>query len=529
MSFKPTAQQEAFLGELEFSDDNIALVARAGTGKTTTALLAPPVILRRNPRAEISYFAFGNAISKEINDKLQAKGYDWKQVQATTTHGAGWGLIRFAFRLSNDNINSYKVRDLMRDLIRALEANGSESLREWKELFAPIQRLVEMAKVEGFGYFDDRQIDCVEHWEAIADHYEIDDLESARDLAFAISAAQHVYQLSLDDVSQIDFADMILWPLIKGLRVRFQKDVIFVDEAQDTSRLRQELISKFLKPEGRIVVIGDPDQAIMGFAGASVSAMQDMVDRFSCTTMPLNVTWRCPKNVVALAQEIVPDYVAADEAPEGEVVHMEGIPADLRPGDAVLCRNVAPLIDTAYSLIRHGKGCKVEGRSIGEGLIALAKRWKANSIDRLLHRVDIFQARETEKAKAKGDDLKIESIADKCDTLREICKVCIARKQTRTDDVIAFIESLFSDNTPGSVITLATYHRAKGREWDRVVLYDHARRSPSKYAKRPWQLKQEHNLAYVAITRAKKTLVLSTPKRDEASEDDQMRFFAQEG
>lgn len=72
--------------------------------------------------------------------------------------------------------------------------------------------------------------------------------------------------------------------------------------------------------------------------------------------------------------------------------------------------------------------------------------------------------------------------------------------------MVEFIERLFADGMD-NVVTLATYHRSKGREWDRVVLWEHASRCPSKAARQEWQLEQERNLAYVAFTRAKKTLV----------------------
>jgi len=56
-------------------------------------------------------------------------------------------------------------------------------------------------------------------------------------------------------------------------------------------------------------------------------------------------------------------------------------------------------------------------------------------------------------------------------------------------------------------VTLATYHRSKGREWTRVFLVEHSTRCPSPYARQPWQQNQEANLAYVAVTRAMATLV----------------------
>jgi len=72
------------------------------------------------------------------------------------------------------------------------------------------------------------------------------------------------------------------------------------------------------------------------------------------------------------------------------------------------------------------------------------------------------------------------------------------------------IRELFSDSEGNQrkVLTLSTIHRAKGREWDRVFALDMDRLSPSRWAKKPWELAQESNLCYVQVTRAKKHLTL---------------------
>jgi superfamily I DNA/RNA helicase len=140
-----------------------------------------------------------------------------------------------------------------------------------------------------------------------------------------VEVCQQVYRQSLAQTDVIDFDDMILFPLIKNLRVKFGKDVIFLDEAQDLSRARQALARKFLKPSGRLVIVGDDRQAIYGFSGADAAALDNLVQSMNATVLPLSITWRCPKAVVSLAQTIVPDIEAAPTAPEGVVstVHLQ--------------------------------------------------------------------------------------------------------------------------------------------------------------------------------------------------------------
>jgi len=183
------------------------------------------------------------------------------------------------------------------------------------------------------------------------------------------------------------------------------------------------------------------------------------------------------------------------------------MPTDLVPGqDAILCRNTAPLITQAYKLIRQKIPAKVEGRAIGEGLIALSRRWKVRGIDALLVKLDIYRDRETQKANAKGNEVKAAEVDDRVTSLEEICKECLQQGKNTVEDVVDHINALFADDARGCV-TLATYHRSKGREWPRVILFEHDSRCPSKGARQAWQLDQENNLAYVAFTRAQQSLV----------------------
>ena len=57
------------------------------------------------------------------------------------------------------------------------------------------------------------------------------------------------------------------------------------------------------------------------------------------------------------------------------------------------------------------------------------------------------------------------------------------------------------------LVRLCTIHRAKGREWDRVFILGRNRYQPSKWAKTKADIEGERNLAYVAVTRAKRELV----------------------
>jgi superfamily I DNA/RNA helicase len=498
---KLTTQQTTFVDAVVNGKGHKCMRARAGTGKTSTIIASVLPYIAKFPRHKIAICAFGKAIQVEIDGKLKALGIDWKQCQAVTSHSLGFGPVRETFK--DVKVDKFKVRDMLR----------AENARVFFQFSGAIGDLVHLAKLEGFGFFDDCQIGDVGAWYRMAEHYGVNGFDNTSDMDKVVEAAQYIYRKSLEKTDVVDFDDMVLFPLVYNLRVAYPKDLIYLDEAQDTSRARRALIKKFLTPGGRLMIVGDDRQAIMGFAGASANALDEMIEEMHAEVLPLTMTWRCPKAVVALAQRYVPDIQAADDAPEGVVLNVTELPVELRKTDAILCRNTAPLIDQAYALIRRGVACKVEGRDIGTGLLRMVDRWTAiKTVPAFLDKLEDWQARESQKAIAKGKEDKLTEIADKCDTLRVICSAVTANvKEHRSgaaslDDVRVFINNLFDDNVKG-VLTLATYHRSKGREWPRVMLIEHATRCPTPYARQAWQLRQEDNLAYVAITRAQSDLV----------------------
>lgn len=495
-----TAQQQNFIDAVVGAaraggGRNFCLRARAGTGKTSTVLELVDEYAAAFPTHEVVLCAFGAAASKELKEKLEKRGHtNWRTISASTIHSLGFGLLKAVYRLTRDNVDEHKVRKL-------IDAQNDVVYHQHGAL---IERLVGYAKLEGFGFFPDAQVGDTHAWYRIADHYDINGFDDTTQLDAVVRAAQHVYRLSLDKVDAIDFNDMILFPLVKNLRVRYQKDMLVVDEAQDTGRARQALVRKFVRPRGTLIVVGDDRQGIYGFAGAQADALEKLIEGLDATVLPLTVSWRCPAAVIREAQRIVPDIEAAPSAIEGEVLQLEALP-DLTPTDAILCRNTAPLVERAYALLRAGVACRVEGREIGTGLIRMINRWKVATIDVWLRRLENYQARETQKALAKGSEAKAAEVADRCETLRHIANACLDRKQNRVDDMRAFVDAMFTDDVAG-VVTLCTYHRSKGREWPRVWLLQHAARCPSPWAKQDWQRHQEQNLAYVAITRAQQVL-----------------------
>jgi superfamily I DNA/RNA helicase len=115
-------------------------------------------------------------------------------------------------------------------------------------------------------------------------------------------------------------------------------------------------------------------------------------------------------------------------------------------------------------------------------------------------RLEIWHDREVERLTKKGQEQRIQSVEDKRDTIQAF----IASSGAGTViELKEHITALFE--TTNGVVTLCTVHKAKGLEAERVFLLNIGM-MPSPWARSAHALKQESNLEYVAITRAKSVL-----------------------
>jgi superfamily I DNA/RNA helicase len=112
---------------------------------------------------------------------------------------------------------------------------------------------------------------------------------------------------------------MIWLPIV--LRLPIEKyDWVFVDEAQDLNKSQLELVHNLVNETGRVCCVGDRHQSIYGFRGADVDAIPRLIRELNeVKVLPLTVSWRCPSSVVGLAQQLVPQFQAAPDAPEGTI------------------------------------------------------------------------------------------------------------------------------------------------------------------------------------------------------------------
>lgn len=492
MTRQLSPQQSAVVEFVRTGRGSAFVEAVAGAGKTTTLIEAC-----KSMSGSVAFAAYNKKIAQEITAKLAELGLG-NQVRAGTFHSFGfnaWRRVHPSVRL-DEKAKSAETLDLL-----GFEADESKSDRATVTL-----KLIGLAKQRAIGLFGKAQDESL--WYDIVDHFDLtNELEDEYAIEGVVRDAMKGLELHRAMADRlIDFDDMIYMPVVSGCRV-WQNDWVLVDEAQDTNPARRALARKMLRPNGRAIFVGDRHQAIYGFTGADNDAIDQIVRDFGCRTLPLTVTYRCPKSVVAEAQRVVSHIQAHETAPEGLVRRIEQadlFTQSLVAADAILCRKTKPLVETAYSLIRRGIACHVEGKDIGAGLLKLANKYAARSLDALITKLDAYAERECEKLTAKGRETQAEALMDRVETLKVLAEGC-----KTLDELKQRILQLFqdSDNEQKPTLTLSTVHKSKGREWGRVFVLGENLWMPSPYARQDWQMEQEDNLIYVAYTRAQRELV----------------------
>jgi DNA helicase-2/ATP-dependent DNA helicase PcrA len=299
---------------------------------------------------------------------------------------------------------------------------------------------------------------------------------------------------------------MIWLPVIHDAKV-WQYDRVFIDETQDLNQAQIKLALKACKKGGRICAVGDNFQSIYGFTGADTAALDNVVKNLDAKVLPLSVTYRCAKAIVAIAQEFVPDLEAAPDAKEGTVSYIgeKEMLKQVQAGDFILSRTNAPLIGYCLRLIREGKRANIQGRDIGATLASFIKKSKAKTIPTLVKYTEAWREKEIARLLKKIPPADTQSVDDKADTI-----LALAEGVPSIQALLTSIEELFSDDdNTSSKIVLSTTHKAKGLERDRVFLlrdtYMRSRRDQA-------VAQEEKNLLYVAITRSREHLFMVSTK-----------------
>jgi len=305
-----------------------------------------------------------------------------------------------------------------------------------------------------------------------------------------------------------------------------------VDEYQDISPLQQALLETWLGDRQELCVVGDPRQTIYTFAGARSDFLTGFQDRYEkAQVFELNRNYRSSQEVVALANRVSPDTPleairqvsekpvfrtfknAGDEA-TGVVRQInEFLENGVGRGEiAVLARTNAQLVKMEQELKNSGIDYQVRGSGrffkrpeVIQGAGAIRALQTSEPKEPLFIEVSKIISALGWKSTADMDEKWL--------ALNWFLEVLEELEEPNLDEYLRELdERERSGHEPmRDAVMLATIHGTKGLEFAKVFLIGvNQNYFPIGYAKTDAEIAEEQRLFYVAITRAKDFLQVSS-------------------
>ncbi|WP_121117525.1 UvrD-helicase domain-containing protein [Croceibacterium ferulae] len=469
----PTDEQQAILDRAPTG--TIKVLAGAGCGKTSTLVR----YAERWPGKGL-YLAFNSAIAREAGAKFP------RNIEARTAHSFAFRQLGLGGRrpeLANRYLD--KHLDAFDPLIRAVPGVPPAKLRG-----------LILGTIERFLIDEGTRI---KHR-----HCELTDKaqnRAVREIAGAIALkllnfARHDLPITHDTyLKRFEMKHRI-----EGF------DYLLLDEAQD---LNPVLISIARKAGIPTIVVGDPYQSIYRFRGAV-----DAMNAFEADELTLTQSWRFGQEIAQVANRILrhssrpPRHRLTGNPAITSTITRYGGRVAMQPGTAILARTNARLFQSLASIDRpfHLVGGIRDLHRQLTSAHALSQGQRFKVTDESIGRFGSWRNLEYAADHGDGEMRRVRDIVD--------------QHGHRLPGLLDRLDGLHRDAESDAQIVVSTAHKAKGREWDNVIVLDDfdppadlaARRRGD--AKKTVDTDQQINLLYVACTRARRRLYLAPPLHD---------------
>ena len=541
----------------------VCILAGAGTGKTRaiTRRIANMVHGGTAPAGHILAVTFTARAAGEMRTRLRALGVGG--VQARTFHAAALRQLQFfAARVLGGDVPEIVDRPIRIVANAAARARLRADRAEVRDLAA--------------------EIDWAKAVLASPEDYPARALEAGRETTTSPETVAEVYEQYEEAKrrgGQLDFSDLLLI-MSSALesyadvaeQVRSQYRHFVVDEYQDVSPLQQRMLDAWLGGRDDLCVVGDPNQTIYSFAGATPSHLTGFRGRFpSAEVITLRRDYRSTPQVVALANALMKNTTAFGvgvqlvgqraNGPPPTFVEFDDEPAEAATVAAACARLVAEGTDASEIaiLFRINAQSEVYEQALAQAGVPYILRGGERFFDRPEIRQARLLLRGAARAASDGDPLvdevrsvlassgwdperpppggaareRWESLAALLALAEETAAVHEAAVPDSADpvpsgslpgepeptggpatlaDFVAELDQRAAAQHAPTVqgVTLASLHSAKGLEWDAVFLVGLTDTTlPIQHAKTDAQLAEERRLLYVGITRARERVSLS--------------------
>jgi DNA helicase-2/ATP-dependent DNA helicase PcrA len=479
-----------------------------GTGKTTKLLKYVQTFLKLGtPIEKIGYFAFTKKAATEAKERMlklfPQYGYrDLNHFQ--TLHSLAFNTLG----MKKDNVMQPEhYEEIGRTIgVQVSVYRGGEEETGYIDSDSEYFNLINIARIKNITPKDEYNTDLYSD--------EID-----YNLVEIIEAELKNYKSSF---VLYDFTDMIEKFVSSELCPKF--DVVFIDEAQDLSPIQWKMYDIIKKNTKIMILAGDDDQAIYGWAGADVKRFQDEPAKEKI----LPQSYRVPIRVQKVADSIISqidtriDKIWNPRNEEGECKEVYDLDeVDLTQGKwLVLARTNYRLIKMKPYLMERGIYFEYKERKSFSAKLWKAIRdfskWTSGAQLTASEIKDIF---DYTKHEFDGEDHKSYSCEyfniDTSDTWYELFDA--------DPEQVLYIRQMLSNKEKLSEearVKLSTIHSAKGGEADNVLLIlDNTDKIRESIEKSPEKADEEHRVWYVGVTRTKQNLYIMAAKEDRLGYD----------
>lgn len=425
----PTPEQEIIFSNRKSPQ---IIRARAGSGKTSTILFSAGMD---------RIFCYNKAIAEEIS----AKGGN-----SQTWHAFCLGLLRskgFSGRI-----------DIWADTKHCYDLfpSGTEEEKEIRrKKLSSLGKIIPILKENLVS-----PADC----ESFLEEFAIPFI-SKEEVMFAMSKPPGMKD------KKVSFSDLLV--LTHSIRDSLPKiPFAWIDEAQDTNPIQLSIAESLFS---QATFVGDPAQAIYSFRGAGMGSFEKIMESYPNSPLrTLSFSFRCAKEIIRAAQELVPD-IQTFRTESGVVESRSSLPGIFPQGSAVLARTNKELLPILFRNLSAGRPVFFKDRAFLQ--------------DVLLTRVEL----ENNGEESLREDIRKEKVK----TARKKLEILLESAQIASQELLK--AGLAAKSGP----FLGTIHSAKGLEWDTVFLLDWDWQHPD-YS--PRAAAEESNLRYVGITRARNNL-----------------------
>ena len=522
----------------------VCILAGAGTGKTRTITYRIANLIDRGQVAPNRVLAvtFTKRAAGEMRDRLTAMGIGG--VQARTFHSAAMRQLQYFWPQIAGDL-PWRVLDNKFPIVaRATRAAGLDT---GKEMVRDLLSEIEWAKSSVIGPED--------YVQRIAD--------SPRTPPADAQKVAQVYRFYEEAKTSpegmlIDYDDLLIHvagalenapAVAEEFRAQYQSFV--VDEYQDVTPLQQRVLEAWLGTRDDLTVVGDANQTIYSFTGATPVYLLNFSRTYEhATVVKLQRDYRSTVEITELANTVIGKATGRiagtrlqlegmrGHGPEPQFNGYDDEPAEARAvaqkvrkllNDGVPAREIAILYrinaqSAAFEAALADEGIVYQVRG-GEGFFQRAEIREAFAqLLRASKRTDLpddpvriaraalaplgLTPEEPEGAKARE---RWQSLNALVDLIEEIVRT---REASTMAEVLGSLRRRAEAKQPPAVdgVTLASLHAATGLEWDAVFLVGLVEKTlPISHALKAGdeQIEEERRLFYVGVTRAREHLHMS--------------------